>query len=73
MTPCTPRRIIPVGVATYLEYATLGLAGLGVIGFIVYAVKAIADAIAKKRYAHACMPACMPACLYAFEWACITY
>ena len=54
MTPCTPRRIIPVGVATYIEYATLGLAGLGILGFIIYAVKVTADAVAKKRYVHAC-------------------
>lgn len=57
MTPCTPRRIIPVGVATYLEYATLGLAGLGILSFIVCAVKATADAMAKNRCVHACVHA----------------
>ena len=50
MTPCTPRRIIPLGVATYVEYACVGLSGLGILGFIAYAIKAAADAIAKRRF-----------------------
>jgi hypothetical protein len=48
MTPCTPRRIIPTGVATYVEYACLGLSGLGILGFVFYAIKAAAGALAAR-------------------------
>jgi len=39
MTPCTPRRFIPLEISTLMEFVAIGLAGLGLIGFISSLVK----------------------------------
>ncbi|TFJ81957.1 hypothetical protein NSK_006625 [Nannochloropsis salina CCMP1776] len=34
MTPCTPRRLIPIGISDIIEYAAMGLAALGLLGYV---------------------------------------